>query len=53
MIIMSKQNSAEENNKFEMVLHSAMELPGIKVSRSNFLQKELSKYFDDDVVKKQ
>ncbi len=49
---MSKQNSAEENNKFEMVLHSAMELPGIKVSRANFLQKELSKYFDDDVVKK-
>jgi len=46
---MPKQETATKNN-FEMVLHSAMELPGIKINRESFLRKELSKYFDDDVV---
>jgi len=35
-----------------MVLHSAMTLPGIKISRESFLRKELSKYFDGDIVEK-
>lgn len=39
-------------SKFEMVLHSAAGLPGVKIDRERFLTKELSKHFDDDVVKK-
>jgi hypothetical protein len=46
---MPKQETAAKIN-FEMILHTAMELPGIKINRENFLRKELSKYFDDDVV---
>lgn len=46
------QPIAEESNKFEMVLHSAMELPGIRINRADFLRKELSKYFESDVVEK-
>lgn len=42
----------KNDNKFEMVLHSAMELPGIRINRAQFLQKELSKFFDEDIVKK-
>jgi hypothetical protein len=49
---MSEQSNVNESNIFEMVLHSAMKFPGIKVSRSSFLRKELSKYFDEDVVEK-
>lgn len=48
---MSSQTAVEES-KFEMVLHSAAELPGIRIKRDNFLRKELSKYYDDDVVEK-
>ena len=46
------QPIAEESNKFEMILHSAMELPGIRINRADFLKKELSKYFENDVVEK-
>lgn len=49
---MSSQIAANEDNKFEMVLHSAMELPGIRIRRDDFLRKELSKYYDEDVVEK-
>ena len=49
---MNSQIAADEDNKFEMVLHSAMELPGIRINRDNFLRKELSKYYDKDVVEK-
>lgn len=49
---MSAQENAIEKNSFEMVLHSAIELPGIKINRASFLRKELSKYFDEDVVEK-
>lgn len=48
---MSSQTTVDEN-KFEMVLHSAAELPGIRIKRADFLRKELSKYFDSDVVEK-
>ena len=37
---------------FEKILRSAIELPGIKINRADFLRKELSKYFDEDVVVK-
>jgi len=50
--MMSEQIIATENSNFEKVLHSAMELPGIKINRASFLRKELSKYFDEDVVEK-
>lgn len=48
---MSELNTPEEN-KFEMVLQAAVKLPGIKINRAAFLTKELSKHYDDDVVKK-
>jgi len=47
---MAPQESAASNNSFEMVLHSAMKLPGININRAAFLRKELSKCFDSDVV---
>ncbi|MDR3295470.1 MAG: hypothetical protein LBT26_06545 [Clostridiales Family XIII bacterium] len=49
---MQKQITPAENGNFEMVLHAAMELPGVKINRTRFLRKELSKYFDEDVVKR-
>lgn len=49
---MSKQLSATESEPFEKILRSAMELPGIRINRAGFLRKELSKYFDEDVVEK-
>lgn len=41
-----------KESTFEMLLRSAIELPGIKINRATFLQKELSKYFNADVVDK-
>jgi hypothetical protein len=49
---MREQGFATENSNFEKVLHSAIELPGIKINRGSFLRKELSKYFDEYVVEK-
>jgi len=49
---MPTQESATKSNNFEIVLRSAMEFPGIKINRADFLRKELSKYFDDSVVDK-
>lgn len=49
---MSVQKTSNKENNFEMVLHSAMGLPGIKIDRESFLRKELSKYFDEDIVEK-
>jgi len=37
-------------NKFEMVLKSAMGFPGVKINREEFLRRELSKYYDEGVV---
>ena len=47
---MSNEISTNESSKFEMILHSAMELPGIKINRTEFLRKELIKYFDGITV---
>ncbi len=47
---MSTQAQTNENSNFEMVLHAAAGLPGIKINRESFLRKELSKYFDEDIV---
>jgi len=49
---MSSQVISTENSSFEKILRSAMELPGIKINRVEFLEKELSKYFDSDTVSK-
>ncbi|MDR0325931.1 MAG: hypothetical protein LBI19_07570 [Oscillospiraceae bacterium] len=49
---MPTQEIAFKNNYFEMILRAALELPGVKINRESFLRKELSKYFDDDVVEK-
>lgn len=49
---MSQKVKTTENTNFEMILRSAMELPYIRIDRTSFLKKELSKYFDDDVVEK-
>lgn len=40
-----------ENSKFEMVLQSASNLPGVKIDREKFLSAELQKYCPADVVK--
>lgn len=48
---MDSQTAIEES-KFEMVLHAATKLPGIRIKRDDFLRKELSKYYDADVVEK-
>ncbi|KJS11852.1 MAG: membrane protein [Peptococcaceae bacterium BRH_c8a] len=46
-------NSIEEvsyDGKFYMVLKAAMNVPGVQIKRSDFLRKELSKYFDKPIV---
>ena len=49
---MTSKEVISNNSKFEMILRSAMELPGIRIERANFLKKELSKYHEDEVVNK-
>ncbi|MCL2048028.1 MAG: hypothetical protein FWG87_04805 [Defluviitaleaceae bacterium] len=49
---MPTQITTTESSNFEKVLRSAIELPGISINRVAFLRKELSKFFDDDVVEK-
>lgn len=39
-----------DENKFIMVIKAAMNLPGVQISRNNFLKTELSKYFSIDKV---
>ena len=43
---------SSETGTFEMVLRSASELPLVKIDRSTFLQKELSRFFDEETVNK-
>ena len=43
---------SSEFNNFEMVLRSASELPFVKINRSTFLRKELSRYFDEETIDK-
>lgn len=38
-------------NKFDAILEEIMKVRGVKINRNNFLNKELSKYFSEDVVK--
>jgi len=49
---MSEQAFSPKSNNFEVILKSAIDMPGIRINRIEFLKKELSKYFDDDVVNK-
>ena len=49
---MGQKKEPVDGNKFEMVLNAAAHLPGIRINRGTFLRKELSKFFDDDVVEK-
>ncbi|MDU1911406.1 hypothetical protein [Fusobacterium sp.] len=39
-------------NKFDAILEKIIKVHGVKIDRQNFLNKELSKYFSEDVVKK-
>lgn len=39
-----------EENKFEMILKGACELPMVHIDRESFLKKELSKYCSQDIV---
>lgn len=41
-----------DRNKFDDILEKIMKVRGVKINRENFLNKELSKYFSGDVVKK-
>jgi len=42
----------KQSINFEMILRSAIELPGIKISRTDYLRKSLSKHFGEDIVNK-
>lgn len=48
---MSKELSSD-GNKFELVLQKAISVPGVRINRESFLRKELTKYFDDEIVEK-
>ena len=39
-------------NKFDAILEKVMKIRGVKINRENFLNKELSNYFSEDIVKK-
>ena len=39
-------------NKFDSILEKVMKIRGVKINRENFLNKELSNYFSEDIVKK-
>lgn len=39
-------------DKFQMVLKSAMNAPGVRIIRADFLEKELSRKFPSDIVQK-
>lgn len=42
----------QEINVFDKILNEAVHLPGVRIKRSEFLNKSLSKYFNKDVVDK-
>ncbi len=46
---MSKELPSE-SNKFESVLQAAISVPGVRINRESFLRKELTKYFDDEII---
>ena len=39
-----------DNNTFLTILRSAMSVPGVKIKRNEYLEKELIKYFPKDIV---
>lgn len=45
-------NNIEENNKFELALTTALKIPGVKVDRTGFLIKELSKHVSEEKINK-
>lgn len=36
-------------NKFDAILEKVMKIRGVKINRENFLNKELSNYFSEDI----
>ena len=40
----------QNNNNFNMILKAAMNVPGVQVRRNEFLFKELSKYFPNNII---
>jgi hypothetical protein len=47
---MEKSIDKSNESKFFAVLKSAMNFPGVKINRSDFLRKELSVYYSPDIV---
>ncbi|MDC4250857.1 hypothetical protein M3X99_07490 [Clostridium perfringens] len=47
---MLKKQETSSESKFFMVIKSAMNMPGVKIRREEFLENELSKYFSQDTV---
>jgi len=43
-------NNIEGNNKFELVLTTALKIPGVKVDRTGFLIKELSSHVSEEKI---
>jgi len=41
---------AAKDSNFERILRSAMEFPGVKINRTNFLRKALSKHYAEGIV---
>lgn len=48
---MSNNLDVTNESKFFMIIKAAMNVPGVKINRQDFLKKELSKYFKDEIVK--
>ena len=49
---MPKEIKTPTEDKFQMIIKAAMNVPGVRIVRSDFLQKELSKKFNSDIVQK-
>jgi hypothetical protein len=49
---MPDKEIAKKKIDFETILRTAMDLPGVRINREDFLKKTLSKHFDDDIVNK-
>lgn len=47
---MTDEISLTNESKFFMVIKSAVNCPGVKIDRRSFLKKELSKYYDEEIV---
>lgn len=47
---MSNKLDVSNESKFFMIIKAAMNVPGVKVNREDFLKKELSKHFEEHVV---